>query len=77
MDGGFDTQCSSKWNFNGAPVNTDTVVGSSTTVVAGTGSSATGGNYNFGVAGTNPITDRALGSLASAAISEIPSLVHE
>jgi hypothetical protein len=49
-----------------APVNTGTVVGSSTTVVAGTGSSATGGNYNFGVAGTNPITDRVLGSLASA-----------
>ena len=37
-----------------------------TTVVAGTGSSATGGNYNFGVAGTNGIGDRALGSLASA-----------
>jgi hypothetical protein len=49
-----------------APVNTGTVVGSSATVVAGTGSLTTGGNYNFGVAGANPVTDRALGSLASA-----------
>ena len=37
----------------------------STTVVVGTGSSTAGNNYNFGVAGTNPITDRALGSLCS------------
>lgn len=49
-----------------APVNTGTVVGSSTTVLVGTGSSTTGGNYNFGVAGTNPATDCALRSLASA-----------
>lgn len=37
-----------------------------TTVVAGTGSSTAGGNYNFGVAGVNPATDRALGSQASS-----------
>jgi fibronectin-binding autotransporter adhesin len=38
---------------------------SGTTVTVGTGSSNAGGNYNFGVAGINAITDRALGSLAS------------
>jgi DNA/RNA endonuclease G (NUC1) len=32
---------------------------------AGTGSSNTGALYSFGVAGTNPVTDRALGSVAS------------
>lgn len=31
----------------------------------GAGASATGALYNFGLAGTNPLTDRALGSLAS------------
>ncbi len=36
-----------------------------TAVTPGTGSSNIGGNYNFGVAGVNPVTDRALGSLAS------------
>ncbi len=35
------------------------------TVAPGTGSASSGGNYNFGVAGVNPVTDRALGSLAS------------
>ncbi|MSU59926.1 MAG: PKD domain-containing protein, partial [Pedosphaera sp.] len=37
---------------------------SGTTVTAGTGSSSSGGNYNFGSSGS---TDRALGSLASSA----------
>ena len=32
---------------------------------SGTGSSNTGALYSFGVAGTNPLTDRALGSVAS------------
>ena len=32
---------------------------------SGTGSSNTGSLYSFGVAGTNPVTDRALGSVAS------------
>ena len=32
---------------------------------SGTGSSTTGALYSFGVAGTNPVTDRALGSVAS------------
>src|SRR5438132_998920 len=32
---------------------------------SGTGSSNTGALYSFGAAGTNPITDRALGSVAS------------
>jgi hypothetical protein len=37
-----------------------------TTVIAGTGSATAGGNYNFGIAGTNGVGERALGSLASA-----------
>ncbi len=45
---------------NTAPAQT------STTVIAGTGSSTAGANYNFGVEGANSVTDRALGSLASA-----------
>ena len=36
-----------------------------TTYIASTGSSATGALYSFGVAGINPVTDRALGSVAS------------
>ena len=36
-----------------------------TTYNAGTGSSNTGALYSFGIAGTNPATDRALGSVAS------------
>src|SRR5260221_6879437 len=36
-----------------------------TTYTAGTGSSGTGALYSFGVAGTNPVTDRALGSVSS------------
>ena len=37
-----------------------------TTYTVGTGSSNTGAMYSFGVAGVNPITERALGSVASA-----------
>jgi uncharacterized repeat protein (TIGR01451 family) len=36
-----------------------------TTYNAGTGSSATGAQYSFGVAGQNPVTDRALGGVGS------------
>ncbi len=36
-----------------------------TTYNSGTGSSNTGALYSFGVAGTNPVTERALGSVAS------------
>ena len=38
---------------------------------AGTGSSATGALYSFGVAGTGPVTDRALGSVASGTTTTI------
>ncbi len=38
-----------------------------TAYVGGTGSSATGALYSFGIAGVNPVTDRALGSVASSA----------
>ena len=42
-----------------------------TTYSAGTGSSTSGGMYSFGVAGTNSVTDRALGSLASGSAAPI------
>src|SRR5215468_6479463 len=38
---------------------------------SGTGSSNTGALYSFGVAGTNPVTDRALGSVASGGTGTI------
>ncbi len=38
---------------------------------AGTGSSNAGALYSFGVAGTNPVTDRALGSVASGTTTTI------
>jgi hypothetical protein len=37
---------------------------------AGTGNSGTGSFYSFGVAGTNPVTERALGNLTSSTIDE-------
>ena len=37
-----------------------------TTCLTGTGTSATGGTYSFGVSGANPLTERALGSLAGS-----------
>src|SRR2546429_864655 len=42
-----------------------------TAYTVGTGSSNTGALYSFGVAGTNPITDRALGSVASGSTRTI------
>lgn len=39
---------------------------SGTLVANGTGTDNTGTNYNFGFAGVNPVTDRALGSIASS-----------
>jgi len=39
--------------------------GGITAINAGTGSSNAGALYSFGVAGTNPVTDRALGSVSS------------
>ena len=42
-----------------------------TAYVAGTGSSNTGALYSFGVAGTNAVTDRALGSVASGTTTTI------
>ena len=38
---------------------------------SGTGSSNTGALYSFGVAGTNPVTDRALGSVGSGTTGTI------
>ncbi len=42
-----------------------------TTYNSGTGSSNTGALYSFGVAGVNPVTDRALGSVASGSTGTI------
>ncbi|HEY1583153.1 MAG TPA: PEP-CTERM sorting domain-containing protein [Chthoniobacterales bacterium] len=39
-----------------------------TAVVASTGSGTSAGNFNYGVAGVNPDTDRALGSLAGSSL---------
>jgi len=66
-------------NFNsltaaGTWTNNSTLPGwhsSRTAFLYGTGSSSVGGQYSFGVAGTNAITDRALGSLGSGSTSPI------
>jgi DNA/RNA endonuclease G (NUC1) len=42
-----------------------------TTYNSGTGSSVTGALYSFGVAGTGPLTDRALGSVASGTTTAV------
>src|SRR5262245_37718567 len=44
---------------------------SRTTYNSGTGSSNTGALYSFGVAGTNPVSDRALGSVASGGTTTV------
>src|SRR5262245_11065735 len=44
---------------------------SRTTYNSGTGSSNAGALYSFGVAGTNPATDRALGSVASGTTTTV------
>ncbi|HEX3086245.1 MAG TPA: hypothetical protein VHP99_17055, partial [Pyrinomonadaceae bacterium] len=44
---------------------------SRTTYNTGTGSSNTGALYSFGVAGTNPVTDRALGSVGSGSTGTV------
>jgi DNA/RNA endonuclease G (NUC1) len=62
----FDTLASAAGNV--AWVDNATIPGWYSTRVtynSGTGSSSTGALYSFGVAGTNPVTDRALGSVAS------------
>ncbi len=62
----FDTLASAGTNI--AWADNMTIAGlysTRTTYNAGTGSSNTGALYSFGVAGTNPLTDRALGSVAS------------
>src|SRR5438105_3835056 len=75
----FDTPLTE--NFDGlassgslAWVDNSTIPGwysTRTAYTAGTGSSNTGALYSFGVAGTNPATDRALGSVASGSTSTI------
>src|SRR5436853_4417091 len=42
-----------------------------TVYIGGTGSITNGGLYSFGVAGTNPVTDRALGSIGSSSTGTI------
>lgn len=50
-----------------APTTTGAVTATNT-VTPGTGSGTAGGFYNFGVAGTNVVGERALGSLASSGL---------
>jgi hypothetical protein len=52
------------WFVGAVGTGTNGAVGG-TSVTNGTGTATTGTNYNFGVAGVNPVTDRALGSVAS------------
>ena len=68
----FDTLASAGTNL--AWTDNSTIPGwysSRATYNAGTGSSTTGALYSFGVAGTNPATDRALGGLASGGTGTI------
>lgn len=51
------------WFIGGVPATNGAVGG--TIVVNDTGTGTVGTNFNFGVAGTEPVTNRALGSLAS------------
>ena len=73
FSGGTYTQDFDSMGSSGTTTPTGWFVGTGTgaantdtTVIAGTGSATGANNYNFGVAGTNPVTDRALGSLASS-----------
>ena len=62
----FDTLASSGTSFTWT--DNSTIPGwytSRTSYTVGTGSSNTGALYSFGVAGVNPLTDRALGSVGS------------
>ncbi len=52
------------WFVGAVGTGTNGAVGA-TSVTNSTGTVSTGTNYNFGVAGVNPDTDRALGSIAS------------
>lgn len=49
----------------------ETAAGANTAYTVGTGSSTTGDTYSFGVAGTNPVTDRAFGQLRSSNVVTI------
>ena len=68
----FDTLASSGTSFTWT--DNSTIPGwytSRTSYTVGTGSSNTGALYSFGVAGVNPITDRALGSVGSGSTGTI------
>ncbi len=78
MDAGFYTQnFDSLGSAGGTWVNNSTLPGwyaaksgvDSTTYIADTGTSISGGLYSYGNTGTHPATDRALGSLGSASAS--------
>ncbi len=58
---GTSSTVPSGWAFSEA--------GGNTTYTAGTGSSATGDTYSFGVVGTHPVSDRAFGELTSGTVS--------
>ena len=62
---GTSTVVPSGWAFSESGSSTNT------SYTAGTGSSTTGDTYSFGVAGTNPVTERAFGQLRSGALVSI------
>lgn len=73
FSGGTYTQDFDSMGSSGTTTPTGWFVGTGTgaantgtTVAPSTGSSTGANNYNFGIAGINPVTDRALGSLSSS-----------
>jgi hypothetical protein len=68
----FDTLASSGTSFTWTDNSTiPAVYTSRTSYTVGTGSSNTGALYSFGVAGVNPISERALGSVGSGSTGTI------
>ncbi|MGE0246926.1 MAG: choice-of-anchor Q domain-containing protein, partial [Pyrinomonadaceae bacterium] len=68
FDGLANTGTNTAWTDN---ITISGAYSDAATYNAGTGSSTTGSLYSFGVAGTNPVTDRALGGVASAGTGNI------
>src|SRR5689334_2776585 len=61
------TMFSNGWSF----LESGTSTNNNQKYSAGTGSSTTGDTYSFGVAGTNPATDRAFGILQTGTLSSV------
>ncbi|HVQ08965.1 MAG TPA: Ig-like domain-containing protein [Allosphingosinicella sp.] len=63
--GATGTSLPADWTFS------ETGGAAPTIYSVGTGSGTTGDTWSFGIAGTNPVTDRAFGSLASTTVTQI------